>query len=270
MSDTTQNRRERLYEIIFGSDTPAGKAFDVSLMILIIASVMAVVLESVSWIREDYGPWLRAFEWVVTAIFTIEYLLRLYCVNKPWRYAHSFFGVVDLLAILPTYLSLVIPGAQSLLVIRALRLLRVFRVLKLAQFVGEASQLRIALQASVRKIIVFLGAVLMIVVIVGSAMYLIEGEEHGFTNIPVSIYWAIVTMTTVGYGDMSPETPPGKALAAVIMILGYGIIAVPTGIVSVELAGVVRKTATGKACPGCGADDHDADAKHCKYCGAEF
>jgi len=270
MSDTTQNRRERLYEIIFGSDTPAGKAFDVSLMILIIASVMAVVLESVSWIREDYGPWLRAFEWVVTAIFTIEYLLRLYCVNKPWRYAHSVFGVVDLLAILPTYLSLVIPGAQSLLVIRALRLLRVFRVLKLAQFVGEASQLRIALQASVRKIIVFLGAVLMIVVIVGSAMYLIEGEEHGFTNIPVSIYWAIVTMTTVGYGDMSPETPPGKALAAVIMILGYGIIAVPTGIVSVELAGVVRKTATGKACPGCGADDHDADAKHCKYCGAEF
>ena len=270
MNTNSQRTREQLYEIIFGSDTPAGKAFDVSLMMLIIASVMAVVLESVSWIREDYVHWLRAFEWVVTVIFTLEYLLRLYCVDKPWRYARSFFGVVDLLAILPTYLSLLNPGAQSLLVIRGLRLLRVFRVLKLVHFVGEASQLRIALQASVRKIIVFLGAVLMIVVIVGAAMYLIEGEEHGFTNIPVSIYWAIVTMTTVGYGDVAPQTPLGKMLASVVMILGYGIIAVPTGIVSVELAGVTRKTTTGQACPGCGADGHDTDAKHCKYCGAEL
>ena len=270
MSEESQRRRERLHEIIFGSDTPTGKAFDVVLLVLIVASVMAVVLESVSWIREAYGPWLRAFEWFVTIAFSIEYVLRLYCVDKPWRYARSFFGIVDLLAILPTYLSLLIPGAQSLLVIRALRLLRVFRVLKLAQFVGEASQLRIALQASVRKIIVFLGAVLMIVVIVGAAMYLIEGEENGFTNIPVSIYWAIVTMTTVGYGDVAPQTPLGKMLASVIMILGYGIIAVPTGIVSVELAGVARKTATGQACPGCGAGGHDADAKHCRYCGDEL
>ena len=233
MSMKSQQRRERLRTIIFGTGTPAGKAFDVGLLALIIASVLAVVLESVSWIREDYGSWLHTFEWVVTISFTIEYVLRLYCVNKPWRYARSFFGVVDLLAILPTYLSIFIPGAQSLLVIRALRLLRVFRVLKLVHFVGEASQLRVALQASLRKIIVFLGAVLALTVIVGSAMYLIEGEENGFTNIPVSIYWAIVTMTTVGYGDMAPETPLGKALASLIMILGYGIIAVPTAIAGI-------------------------------------
>ena len=270
MSTKSENLRERLHEIIFGADTPAGRAFDVGLMMLIIASVLAVMLESVNWIQDEYGPWLRAFEWLVTVTFTIEYILRLYCVDKPWRYAHSFFGIVDLLAILPTYLSLLFPGAQSLLVIRGLRLLRVFRVLKLAHFVGEASQLRVALQASLRKIIVFLGAVLAIVVIVGSMMYLIEGEEHGFSNIPLSIYWAIVTMTTVGYGDMSPETPLGKALAAVIMILGYGIIAVPTGIVSVELAGVTRKRITTQACPECGASGHDGDAVHCKYCGAKI
>jgi len=271
MNSNSQRFRERLHEIIFGADTPAGRAFDVSLMILIIASVVAVILESVVWIRDTYGPWLRTFEWVITICFTIEYLLRLYCVDKPWRYARSFYGIVDLLAILPTYLSLLIPGAQSLLVIRGLRLLRVFRVLKLVHFVGEAKELMTALRASARKIIVFLGAVLTIVVIVGSAMYLIEGEEHGFSNIPLSIYWAIVTMTTVGYGDMAPETPLGKALASLIMILGYGIIAVPTGIVSVELAGVTRKRAvSGRACPGCGAHGHDADAKHCKFCGTEL
>jgi len=271
MNRKSQPTRDRLHEIIFGADTPAGRAFDIGLMILIIASVLAVVLESVGWIHDQYGPWLRAFEWVVTVAFTIEYLLRLYCVDKPWRYARSFFGVVDLLAILPTYLSVLFPGAQSLLVIRGLRLLRVFRVLKLAHFIGEASELMTALRASARKIIVFLGAVLTIVIIVGSAMYLIEGEEHGFENIPVSIYWAIVTMTTVGYGDMAPHTPLGKALASIIMILGYGIIAVPTGIVSVELAGVAgKKSLTARACPSCGAQGHDADAKHCKFCGAEL
>jgi voltage-gated potassium channel len=267
MKQNRRSFRSRAREVIFGTDTPAGKAFDVALMILIIASVLAVVLESVSWIHDAYGPWLRAVEWAVTIAFTVEYLLRLYCVDKPWRYARSFFGVVDLLAILPTYLSVLIPGAQSLLVIRGLRLLRVFRVLKLAHFVGEASQLRVALQASLRKIIVFLGAVLTIVVIVGSMMYLVEGAEHGFVNIPVSIYWAIVTMTTVGYGDIAPQTALGKMLASVIMILGYGIIAVPTGIVSVELAGVSKKTATDRACPGCGAHGHDGDARYCKHCG---
>ena len=270
MSTDQASLRSRLHEIIFEADTPAGKAFDVALLVLIILSVVAVMLESTSTIAARYGPWLRTFEWVVTILFTIEYLLRLYSVGNPLRYARSFFGIVDLLAILPTYLSIFIPGAQTLLVIRALRLLRVFRVLKLAQFVGEASELRAALRASARKIIVFLGAVLTIVVIVGSMMYLIEGEANGFTSIPVSIYWAIVTMTTVGYGDIAPQTALGKILASAIMIMGYGIIAVPTGIVSVELAGVTRKKISTQACPQCGAEGHDADAVHCKYCGDEL
>ena len=262
--------QQKLQEIIFEADTPAGKAFDVSLMVVIILSVVAVMLESSSAIQARYGPWLRTFEWIVTILFTIEYVLRLFCVGKPVRYARSFFGIVDLLAILPSYLSLFIPGAQSLLVIRALRLLRVFRVLKLAHFVGEASELRAALRASARKIIVFLGAVLTCTLIVGSLMYLIEGEANGFTSIPVSIYWAIVTMTTVGYGDIAPHTALGKILASAIMILGYGIIAVPTGIVSVELAGVTRRKITTEACPECGAGGHDADADYCKYCGAKL
>ncbi|MFV2073298.1 MAG: ion transporter [Thermoanaerobaculales bacterium] len=260
--------RQKLHEIIFEAETPAGKAFDVALMLVIVLSVVAVMLESTSAIQARYGPLLRTFEWVVTILFTIEYLLRLYCVGKPARYARSFFGIVDLLAILPTYLSVIIPGAQTLLVIRALRLLRVFRVLKLGHFVGEASELRAALRASARKIIVFLGAVLTVVVIVGSLMYLIEGEANGFTSIPVSIYWAIVTMTTVGYGDIAPQTALGKILASAVMILGYGIIAVPTGIVSVELAGVSRRRITTEACPECGAEGHDGDADFCKFCGA--
>jgi voltage-gated potassium channel len=270
MAEELSPTRARIHEIIFEADTPAGKAFDVSLMVFIILSVVAVMLESTSAIADRYGPWLRTIEWMITGLFTVEYLLRLYCVGNPLRYARSFFGIVDLLAILPSYLSIFIPGAQSLLVIRALRLLRVFRVLKLAQFVGEASELTAALRASARKIIVFLGAVLTIVVIVGSMMYLIEGEDNGFTSIPVSIYWAIVTMTTVGYGDVAPHTPLGKILASAIMILGYGIIAVPTGIVSVELAGVTRKKITTQACPECGAGGHDGDAVHCKYCGSNL
>ena len=270
MTTERSKLQNTIHEIIFEADTPAGKAFDVALLVLIILSVVAVMLESTKTIEVRYGDLLRTFEWIVTIIFTIEYVLRLYCVGKPARYARSFFGIVDLLAILPTYLSVIIPGAQSLLVIRALRLLRVFRVLKLAHFVGEASELRAALQASARKIIVFLGAVLTIVVIVGSLMYLIEGEENGFTSIPVSIYWAIVTMTTVGYGDIAPQTPLGKILASAIMIMGYGIIAVPTGIVSVELAGVTRRRITTQACPECGAGGHDGDAVHCKYCGGKI
>ncbi len=261
MTNDSGSLRAQLHEIIFEADTPAGKAFDVALLVLIILSVVAVMLESTSTVAARYGSWLRTFEWIVTIIFTIEYILRLYCVGSPAR------GIVDLLAILPSYLSLIIPGAQSLLVIRALRLLRVFRVLKLAHFVGEASELTAAMRASARKIIVFLGAVLTIVVIVGSMMYLIEGEANGFTSIPVSIYWAIVTMTTVGYGDIAPNTALGKILASAIMIMGYGIIAVPTGIVSVELAGVSRKKITTQACPECGAGGHDGDAVHCKYCG---
>jgi voltage-gated potassium channel len=270
MTNDRRSLRAELHEIIFEADTPGGKAFDVALLVLIILSVVAVMLESTSTMAARYGQVLRTFEWIVTILFTVEYLLRLYCVGRPARYARSFFGLVDLLAILPTYLSLIIPGAQSLLVIRALRLLRVFRVLKLAHFVGEASELTAALRGSARKIIVFLGAVLAIVVIVGSMMYLIEGEANGFTSIPASIYWAIVTMTTVGYGDIAPQTALGKILASAIMIMGYGIIAVPTGIVSVELAGVVKKRVTTQACPDCGVGGHDHDADHCKYCGAKL
>ena len=271
MVDHSSDPRAKIHEIIFGADTPAGKAFDIVLMVLIVLSVVAVMLESVDSISARYGPWLRTFEWVVTIGFTIEYLLRLYCVGKPAQYARSFFGVVDLLSILPTYLSVIMPGAQSFMVIRALRLLRVFRVLKLAHFVGEARELGAALRASARKIIVFLGAVLTLVVIVGSMMYLIEGDANGFTSIPVSIYWAIVTMTTVGYGDIAPQTPLGKILASAIMIMGYGIIAVPTGIVSVELAGVVKgKKVSTRACPDCGADGHAHDASFCKYCSSKL
>lgn len=262
--------RTKFYRIIFETDTVAGKTFDIALFIFIILSVIAVLLESIAGIRAHYGPWLRAFEWLVTILFTIEYCLRLSCVRKPLRYAFSFYGIIDLLAIIPTYLSTFVIGAQSLIVVRALRLLRVFRVLKLVQFMGEARELRAALRASVRKIIIFLGAVLTIVVIVGAIIYLIEGEEHGFNNIPVSIYWAIVTMTTVGYGDIAPQTALGKLLASTIMILGYGIIAVPTGIVTVEIAGAVRGRISTRVCSQCASEGHDSDAVFCKYCGARL
>ena len=260
----------KLHEIIFEADTPAGKAFDIALMITIILSVIAVMLESVNGIRIHYGPWLRVCEWLMTILFTIEYGLRLYCVGKPLKYALSFYGIIDLLAIIPTYLSTFFIGAQSLIVIRALRLLRVFRVLKIVQFVVEARELTKALRSSARKIIIFLGAVLTVQVIVGAMIYLIEGEEHGFTSIPESIYWAIVTMTTVGYGDIAPQTPLGRALAAGVMILGYGIIAVPTGIVSVEIAGAAKGRISTQACPQCAAEGHDTDAVFCNKCGAKL
>ena len=263
--------REKLREIIFEADTPAGKAFDIGLMLAIVLSVTAVLLDSVPELHEEYGSQFLAVEWFFTILFSIEYVLRLICVGKPLRYARSFFGIVDFLAIVPTYLSVLVPGAQSLLVIRALRLLRVFRVLKLAHFTGEASMLRAALHASARKIIVFLGVVLTLVLIVGSLMYLIEGERHGFTSIPESIYWAIVTMTTVGYGDIAPGTLLGKLLASAVMIIGYGIIAVPTGIVTVELARTSgKKLANTRSCPECAAEGHDFDAKHCKHCGSQL
>ncbi len=259
--------RQKLHTIIFEADTAGGKVFDVALLVLILVSIIVVMLESVAGIRTTHGPALRAVEWIITALFTVEYVIRLITVTRPLKYATSFFGIVDLLAIIPTYLSLLITGTQSLLVIRALRLLRVFRVLKLAHFVGEARLLRTALMGSLKKIIVFLGAVLTVVLIVGAAMYLIEGEENGFTSIPQSIYWAIVTMTTVGYGDIAPQTVLGKILASLLMITGYGIIAVPTGIVTVELAGAQKKAITTQACPSCSAEGHDLDARHCKYCG---
>ena len=220
-------------------------------------------------IRRQHGDALRAVEWALTAAFTLEYVLRLLAVDRPGRYARSFFGVVDLLAILPTYLSLVQPETQALMVIRAIRLLRVFRILKLTHFLAEGQLLTNALRASRRKITVFLGVIVTVVIIVGALMYVIEGEEHGFTSIPVSMYWAVVTMTTVGYGDIAPRTPLGQFLASLLMILGYGIIAVPTGIVTVELANAGRAVSR-QACPSCGAEGHDVDASHCKYCGVHL
>ncbi|HYP29976.1 MAG TPA: ion transporter [Blastocatellia bacterium] len=263
--------RARSHEIIFEADTPAGRLFDFALICLILLSVATVILESVRHIREQYGEQLYALEWLFTLLFTVEYLMRLISVRRPVRYATSFFGAVDLLAIVPTYLSILVPGSHYLLVIRILRLLRIFRLLKLSEYVTEADTLRRALRASRRKISVFLSAVMLLVVIIGALMYVIEGEEHGFTNIPVSIYWAIVTLTTVGYGDLSPRTPLGQMLASIVMVIGYGIIAVPTGIVSVELAQAARQqNVTTQSCPACAAEGHDPDARCCKYCGANL
>lgn len=260
--------RSALHEVIFEAETRAGRIFDVTLIWAILLSVIAVMLESVRSIRAAYGDWLFVAEWVFTALFSLEYLLRLLSVRKPLRYALSFFGLVDLLAVVPTYFSLLVPGTQYLLSIRILRLLRIFRIFKLAEYVSEGQLITTALRASRRKISVFLVAVLSLVVIIGSLMYVIEGEEHGFTDIPTSIYWAIVTMTTVGYGDLSPQTPLGKTLASLVMIAGYGIIAVPTGIVTVELTQARKKLVTTQVCPVCAAEGHDTDAVHCKYCGA--
>jgi voltage-gated potassium channel len=262
-----QSLRVRVHEIIFGHETAAGKAFDVVLIWFILASVLIVMLESVQGIRLGYGQWLRVAEWLFTIVFTAEYLLRLWCAPSAARYARSFFGVVDVIAILPTYLSLVIPGGQALLAVRALRLLRVFRVLKLAHYMTEATVLMRALRASQHKITVFIAAVLTLVVTLGSMMYLVEGAAHGFTSIPRSVYWAIVTLTTVGYGDIAPQTAVGQGLAAVIMIMGYAIIAVPTGIVTVEIGAAARQAASARVCPQCGLAGHDSDARHCKKCG---
>jgi voltage-gated potassium channel len=264
--DAQPHWRARSYEVIFGHDTKAGKAFDVLLILAILFSVGVVMLDSVSAIA---APLHRAFfwsEWIFTILFTGEYILRLASVRRPAGYALSFFGVVDFLAILPTYLSLLLPGGQYLIVIRILRVLRVFRVLKLARFVGEARILGLALRAARFKITVFLITVLTVVIVVGSVMFLIEGPEHGFTSIPKGVYWAIVTLTTVGYGDIAPATVAGRTLAALVMILGYGIIAVPTGIVTVELAQQARKLAS-RHCPACGTGEEDRDAHFCRRCG---
>ena len=260
--------REKLRVIIFEADTPAGKAFDVGLLAAISLSVLAVMLESVSAFRARHGPLLGRAEWTFTLLFSLEYGLRLICSPRPLHYARSFFGIVDLLAILPTYLSLMIPGTQSLAVIRGLRLLRIFRIFKLGQFLGEASVLRNALAASRHKITVFLGTITILVTILGAAMYLIEGSKSGFTSIPAAIYWSIVTMTTVGYGDIAPVTVAGKVLASIVMILGYSIIAVPTGIVTAEIvegAASARRITT-RTCPNCLSEGHDTDATFCKNC----
>ena len=267
-NNSSHRLQSRLHEIIFEADTPAGKLFDILLILSIVASVVLVMFDSVSSLRQSYGDLLYLGEWVFTLLFTIEYALRLYSVGRPLSYATSFFGVVDLLAILPTYLSVIFPGSQYFLVIRLLRVLRIFRVLKLVQYVGEARLLVRAMRASRRKITVFLFVVLTLVIIFGSLMYIIEDPQSGFTSIPQSIYWAIVTLTTVGYGDISPQTGLGQTLAALIMIIGYAIIAVPTGIVTAELTQGYKKSVSTQSCRQCSAEGHDPDAQYCKYCGS--
>jgi len=264
--------REQIHEIIFEADTPAGKGFDIGLLILILASVLVVMLESVDRINEQYEEVFRAMEWIFTGLFTVEYLLRLYCVHRPMRYATSFFGIIDLLAILPTYLSIFFAGTQYLLVIRGLRLLRIFRIFKLGHFMSEGEIIIKAMRASRAKITVFLFFILLVVIIIGSVMYLVEGGQNpAFTSIPRSIYWTIVTLTTVGFGDITPQTELGQFLSAIIMILGYAVIAVPTGIVSAEFIESQRKDYIDtRSCRSCGNEGHDADASHCKYCGSEL
>ena len=261
--------KERLYEIIFEADTDEGKVFDIILLTTILISILLVVLESVPAIDQEHHNFLRISEWIITIIFTVEYILRIVVVKKPWRYVFSFYGIIDLLAVLPTYLSLIIIGSQSLVVIRAIRLLRIFRILKLSRYISAGQNLGRALWISREKIFVFLFFILNIVVIVGTLMYLIEGPEHGFSSIPHSIYWAIVTMTTVGYGDISPETPLGQFLASIVMISGYAIIAVPTGIVT---AGIIRKSnkTNTQICDNCMNADHEDDAAFCKKCGEKL
>jgi voltage-gated potassium channel len=266
MTESPQTQRERWRRIIFEADTPAGRRFDVLLIVAILLSVLAVMLASVESFHVRWGRVLVGVEWFFTLLFTAEYAIRLWTVRSPLHYARSFFGVVDVIAILPTYLSLFLPGAEYLVVFRALRVLRVFRVLKLVEYLREARTITLALKKSSAKIQVFLLAVVILVVIFGSLMYLIEGPEHGFTSIPRSVYWAVVTLSTVGYGDVTPQTPLGQALAAILMITGYGIIAVPTGIVTAEMTRTYMHTSQ-RSCPHCSAEGHAEDAVYCRRCG---
>ncbi len=267
----TTSIRDKIHEVIFEADTPEGKTFDVALFIVILASVFVVMLESMDPLREAYYDLFVTLEWVFTGIFTIEYLLRLYCVYRPWKYALSFFGIIDLLAIFPTYLSLFIGGAQYFLIVRALRLLRVFRIFKLGHFLREGDVIMKAMLASRAKITVFLTFVLLMVTLVGALMYLVEGGSNpSFSDIPKSIYWAVVTLTTVGYGDITPITGVGQFLSAAVMILGYAVLAVPTGIVSAEFIREKNLSFNTKACHYCGHEGHDDDAKFCKFCGEKL
>ena len=264
--------RVRLHLIIFGTDTVIGRAFDIVLLYLIVISIVVVMLESVKAIEESYGTIIRIAEWTFTIIFTIEYILRIITTHKPSKYIFSFFGIIDFLAVIPTYLTIILAGSQYLLVVRTIRLLRVFRILKLGRYLGGGKQIVDALIASREKIIVFIGVLVTLVTIMGTLMYLVETPDDGFTSIPQSIYWAIVTLTTVGYGDIAPQTVIGQALASIVMIMGYSIIAVPTGIVTAELVkgqGPKKKDQE-MTCSNCNQKGHDADADFCKYCGTEL
>jgi len=261
--------RRRAHDVVFRNDSPAGRAFDVALMIVILASVLVVMLDSVPWIAARYRGVFHALEWIFTAFFTIEYVVRLACVRRPLAYARSFFGIVDLLAVLPTYISTFVPELAALIDVRVLRLLRVFRVLKLGQYLDEFQFLAQAFADSRRKILVFLTAVFVAVVVGGTVMYVVEGPQNGFSSIPISVYWAVTTMTTVGFGDITPKTDFGRLIASFMMLLGWGVLAVPTGIVTAEMT--ARRTSRlvlRRICPGCGAVGHDADAGYCRLCGA--
>jgi len=271
MAEEKQTWRTRLHEVIYESNTVAGKTFDVTLLILILTSIIVIMLDSVEKWHNRYGQLFYYLEMVFTLVFTLEYILRLISIKRPWLYMISFLGIIDLIAIIPTYFSVFFAGAQSLLVVRALRMLRIFRIFKLTHFLSEMRFLGGAIKNSLRKISIFMLIVLTLVVILGSVMYLIEKGDNGFNNIPESIYWAIVTITTVGYGDISPVTPLGKFVASLIMLMGYAIIAVPTGILTTEMSLAARRQEqTNETCPSCGREGHDTNAAFCKFCGAKL
>lgn len=268
MKKSAVSFRHRWHEIIYEADTPAGKRFDIVLLLLIVLSVVLVMLESVESIRSQYSQFLDKCEWAITVLFTIEYVARIWVVQRPWRYVTSFFGVIDLLSLLPKYISFFFMSSGSLVALRALRLLRVFRILKLSRFIGESNFLMAALRASRAKISVFLFTVIILCIIFGTIMYLVEGEENGFSSIPRSVYWCIVTLTTVGYGDIAPMTSLGRFIASLIMIMGYGIIAVPTGIVTSEMSQQHQNPDTNtQACPHCMTETHLDNALYCHHCG---
>lgn len=262
--------KNKLYEVIFEADTKTGRVFDLSLLIVIILSILFVMLESVPSIEKEYHDQLKLAEWIVTIIFSIEYILRIWIVRYAKTYIFSFYGIIDLLSVLPTYIALIFAGTQGLMVIRALRLLRIFRILKLNRYLKESAIIVRALRESRIKISVFLFGVITLVIIIGTVMYLVEGAENGFTSIPRGVYWAIVTLTTVGYGDISPVTSLGQFLAGMVMIIGYAIIAVPTGIVTAEFARQHTKTKSTQVCPECLSEDHDENAIFCKHCACKL
>jgi voltage-gated potassium channel len=259
--------RAHWFHIIFGHDDTSGRRFDVLLIVAILASIAVAVIDSVAQLHVRYAALFYGLEWFFTLAFTLEYVMRIAVVDRPWRYIRSFFGIVDLLAVLPTWISLFAAGSQYLLVVRALRILRIFRILKLTRYVGEADLLWLTLIRARRKVLIFFSTILTLVLIFGALMYLIEGPEDGFTSIPTSMYWAIVTMTTVGFGDITPKTTLGKLLTSLIILIGYSIIAVPTGIFTAELAAGMRARRKYIPCTHCGQVDHEADAQHCRVCG---
>ena len=269
MNTTPKNKisiKQRIHKVIYEADTKAGKLFDVILLIAIIASIVFVMLESVQSINDNYGTFLNIAEWVITILFSLEYILRIISVKKPWNYIFSFYGIIDLLSTIPKYVSLLIIGSHNLAALRALRLLRVFRILKIARYIGASNRLLVALRSSRAKIAVFLLFVLILCIILGTIMYMVEGSENGFNSIPRSVYWAIVTLTTVGYGDIAPATALGQLIASAIMILGYAIIAIPTGIVGSEMINAKIHTNT-QVCPNCMRDTHQDGAEFCYHCG---